>query len=193
MTWKLSRSAMTLVMLALFLIFVGFASTYPAQARFMPYVVGFPAIALCLLQLWMDYRDRRTAPEQSDGRSEFEKAEDNVSRMIGRKIEFDVAHSAMPSEGAELLASDAGSTRREIVLWGCFLGFIFGILLFGFWIAIPVFLVTFLRFQANASWRFAIILTVVATAILYGMFDRVLRVQLHPGFVTEAILDKIAG
>ena len=33
---------------------VGVASTYPPGARFMPFTIGIPAIALCLLQLALE-------------------------------------------------------------------------------------------------------------------------------------------
>jgi hypothetical protein len=47
---------MTVVMLSIFVAMVGIASQYPADARFMPFIVGVPAIALCLLQLGLDFR-----------------------------------------------------------------------------------------------------------------------------------------
>jgi len=53
---KLSSLAMTLVMLTIFTAFVFIASGYPANARFMPFVVGIPAIGLCILQLVLDAR-----------------------------------------------------------------------------------------------------------------------------------------
>src|SRR5262249_36175962 len=58
---KYSNSAMTLVMLGIFLVLVGIATRYPAEARFMPFVVGIPPIILCLIQLVLDARDRRRA------------------------------------------------------------------------------------------------------------------------------------
>ncbi len=42
------KIAMNLVMLAIFVVMVGIALQYPPQARFMPLVIGLPAIALCL-------------------------------------------------------------------------------------------------------------------------------------------------
>lgn len=47
---------MTLVMLAIFVAMVAIAWQYPPDARFMPWVVGIPAIALCLLQIGLDWR-----------------------------------------------------------------------------------------------------------------------------------------
>jgi hypothetical protein len=185
---KYSNSTMTLVMLAIFLVLVGVASRYPAQARFMPYVVGIPPILLCLLQLVMDARERRKAVAV-DMRSAAEVAEDNVSRLVGRPIDLDVPPAAM-SGVADAPLSKEETVRRELVLWGYFLGFIGGILLFGFWVAIPVFLVTFLRFQAKSSWRTSLLLGIGASVALFFMFERGLKVQVHRGFVTEYVLDR---
>ncbi len=45
---------LTAIMLLIFATMVGIATQYPADARFMPFVVGIPGIALCLLQLALD-------------------------------------------------------------------------------------------------------------------------------------------
>jgi hypothetical protein len=184
---KYSNSTMTLVMLGIFLVLVGVASRYPTQARFMPFVVGIPAILLCLLQLFIDARERRQAAEATDTRTPAEMAEETVSRLVGRPI--DVAHAALPGS-AEPPISPEETVRRELVLWGYFLGFIGGILLFGFWVAIPVFLVGFLRFQAKASWRTSLLLGIGGSIALFMMFERGLKVQVHRGFVTEYVLDR---
>ena len=61
---KTIPAPMTLLMLVIFTVMVGVASTYPPGARFMPYTIGIPAIALCLLQLALDYyRSRHPAPD----------------------------------------------------------------------------------------------------------------------------------
>jgi hypothetical protein len=183
---KYSNSTMTLVMLGIFLVLVGVASRYPTQARFMPLVVGIPAILLCLLQLFIDARERRQAAEATDTRTPAEMAEETVSRLVGRPI--DVAHAALLGS-AEPPISPEETVRRELVLWGYFLGFIGGILLFGFWVAIPVFLVGFLRFQARANWRTSLLLGIGGSIALFMMFERGLKVQVHRGFVTEYVLD----
>jgi hypothetical protein len=184
---KYSNSAMTIVMLGIFLVLVGVASRYPAQARFMPFVVGIPPILLCLLQLFIDARERRQAAETIDTRTPAEVAEDNVSRLVGRPI--DVTHAALPG-AAEAPMSPEETVRRELVLWGYFLGFIGGVLLFGFWVAIPIFLITFLRFQAEANWRSSLLLGIGGSIALFMMFERGLKVQVHRGFVTEYVLER---
>ena len=145
---------MTLTMLAIFTAMVGVATTYPPAARFMPFTVGIPAIALCLLQLALDFY-RRRHPEAGEAGDALKAAEDQVARIAGRRVQFD-----MPSENAlftESTHDDRVRVRREIIVWGYFLGLIAGILLFGFRIAVPIFLITFLRFQAETSWRNALI------------------------------------
>jgi hypothetical protein len=129
---KYSNSFLTVLMLVIFSGMLIIASGYPAGARFMPYVLGFPAVALCLL-------------------------------------------------------------RREAITWGYFLGFIVGIIFFGFHIAVPVFLITFLRFRANAGWLMTLGLTAVACVVLFVAFEQVLHIELHKGFITERILDAISG
>ena len=179
---KYSNSSMTLVMLGIFVVMVAVASRYPAEARFMPFVVGIPPILLCLLQLVLDARARRR--EAVDTRSESEKTQEAVARMVGHPIDTVAPAGAAPISPEE-------TRRRELILWGYFLGFIGGILLFGFWAAIPVFLVAFLRFQAKASWRTTLLLGIGASVALFLVFERGLKVQVHRGFVTTFVLDHL--
>jgi len=183
---KYSNSVMTLVMLGVFLVLVGIASRYPPEARFMPWVVGIPPILLCLLQLVLDARERRRAAEAVDTRSDLDKGLDQASRIAGRPVEFNIA--ALPVADAPQMSPEE-QVRRELILWGYFLGFIGGILLFGFWVAIPVFLVCFLRFQAKSSWSTALLLGLGASIVLFFVFERGLKVQLHRGFVVNAVVD----
>ena len=78
-------------------------------------------------------------------------------------------------------------------MWAYFIGLTGGLLLFGFLLAIPVFVVVFLRHRAQTSWRFALGLTAVASVVLYMVFVQALGVVLHPGFVTEYVLDHFSG
>jgi hypothetical protein len=181
---------MTLTMLVIFTVMVGVASTYPAEARFMPFIVGIPAIALCLLQLALDLY-RRRAPAAEDDRDTLKQAEDQVARIAGHRVQFD-----MPSENALFTASEHDGNervRREIIVWGYFLALIAGILLFGFHITVPVFLIAFLRFQAEASWRSAVAYGGLGALAMYVLFEKVLKVALHNGFVTDFFVARFAS
>ena len=78
--------------------------------------------------------------------------------------------------------------RREVVIWTYFLSFIVGLILFGFWVAIPIFLLVFLRFQAKSSWAMSFGLSIGASLAMYFFFERLFRVILHSGFVTDYVL-----
>jgi hypothetical protein len=180
---KYSNSFMTLLLLAIFTTMVAISSRYPPGARFMTFVIGFPGIAICVLQLFLDARERRLS-KIADERSDLEKAEEKLSSLVGHKVHFDVGHLLLPE--AELDPRE--QVRREFIAWGYFLGFIAGIILFGFHIAVPVFLIAFLRLRAKASWRMTLGLTAGACVILFVAFEKVLRVSLHTGFITDYFL-----
>lgn len=176
---------MNLVMLAIFAVMVGMATQYPPQARFMPFVVGIPGLVMCLIQLVLEIRNARGgATDKEDGKSEMRKAEAEVTRITGRKMDFREAEGA-----AAMVVEDSreGRGRREVIMWASFLALIAGILLFGFWISAPLFILMFLRFYAGRTWRFSLLLTVIATTIFYCAFVLGLKVILHAGFIVEAI------
>lgn len=185
---KSTSFIMNFVMLAIFVTFVAIASQYPPQARFMPFVVGIPAIVLCLVQIALDIRAaRRRVVDVEDNRSDVEKARDEVSRYAGRKVESE-ATTAQPST-MELEGIPPNMVRREIILWSYFLGFVVSVLILGFWFTIPVFLVTFLRNEAGLSWIRALLAGLIGAGILYLGVAKGLRVDLHGGFLTEYLLD----
>jgi hypothetical protein len=184
---RYSNSFMTVFMLMIFVGMVVMASRYPPGARFMPFVLGFPAIALCVLQLFLDARERRLAV--TDTRTEAEKVEEQVLRAVGKPIHFDVGDILLPQTGLD----PGEQLRRELIAWGYFLALIAGIILFGFHIAVPIFLVLFLRRRAQASWLMTFTLSAIATFVLFFAFGQVLRISLHRGFITEAVMDLISG
>jgi hypothetical protein len=161
---------LTAVMLLNFSTMVGIATQYPADARFMPFVVGIPGIVLCLLQLALD------AARAYDG---------HLARH------FRTAPKAgKPIEAVGLEPPDFGrhTTKGELRMWAYTLAFFAGVLAFGFYASIPIMLITYLRGEAKATWRSALLLGIGATAVLYLMFGIVMQIRLHAGFVTPLVL-----
>ncbi|HKP24877.1 MAG TPA: hypothetical protein VJV39_13500, partial [Dongiaceae bacterium] len=87
------------VMLAIFSTMVGIATQYPEGARFMPFVVGIPGIALCLLQLGLD------AARAYDG---------HLSRHFQTAPK---AGKPIESGSAELPEFGRHTTKRELKMW----------------------------------------------------------------------------
>jgi hypothetical protein len=79
--------------------------------------------------------------------------------------------------------TDTGLIRRELQLFAWWAAFIGGIVLFGFAIATPVLLYSYLRFEAREPhWR-ALLIAGGGLAVVYGLFATLLSVQLWPGFL----------
>ena len=152
-----SKMLMTVVMFAIFVIMVVIAWDYPPQSRFLPLVIGIPGIVLTLVQLYVDIRGDVRGPR--------------LSRTSRTKAS----------------GSDQGTSqlRRELVLFGYFVGLVAGVLLFGFWLTVPVFLIVFLRLHERDDWVFVMSLTAASWLVIYVIFDQLLEIALHPGFVTE--------
>lgn len=172
------RQFMTVFMLAVFSIMVVVALSYPEGARFMPLTVGIPGILLCCLQIALDLRKSNGVQEEKD---EIREVELKAAKLVGHNVEF--AHAAVidaPKDHQE-------EVRREVITWVYFLSFLGGILLVGFWISIPIFLLTFLKERASATWIKSITLTCIATAAFYFIFAKGLSVSLYTGMLAGLI------
>ena len=108
-----------------------------------------------------------------------------------RDLRAAAARPAVAGDPSAIQPSLAGTGRREIVLWAYFIAFVAGLILFGFWPSIPVFLLLFLRFAAGESWRFSLCLTALGSVVLFLIFQKGLGVTLHPGFITGFLLDQL--
>lgn len=154
-------TGVTVLMLAIFTTMLLMALGFPPNARFMPLVVGLPGIGLCLLQLALDVRTARRA------------------RVAG------------PSLGNEEEEFGRQTMRMEVVSWLYFLLFIGGVLLFGFLIAAPVLIATYLRREARVRWPRALGAAGITALVLYFLFQQALGFRLFEGFIGEGIFDAL--
>lgn len=159
---------LTIVMLVFFCVMVGLAMEFPAKARFMPLIVGIPGIALCLVQLAIDLLHSPKSAFHGAPRA-------------------GIAHD-VPGIEPELPEFGPHTVRQEITMWTYFVMFVAGILTVGYYVSAPIMLLTFLRRQAEASWRTSLLLAIGATVALYLIFGALLHIQLFPGFVTPWLL-----
>lgn len=83
-----------------------------------------------------------------------------------------------PSEVPGTLA-----VRRSLVTIGWILGFFAAILLFGFLVAVPVFLLAYLKLQAKESWIFSIVFTAIIWGVFWGLFDYLLHLPFASGML----------
>jgi hypothetical protein len=177
------RIAIALTMFLFFAVAVGIALTYPAQARFMPLVVGIPGIALTLFELFREIRRALTARNETNGGDSAIALPDDVSRLIGQ--------TTVGVEGEAPKMTPAEAQKRELILLAYFTLLIAGLLFLGFWITVPTFVFVFLREREKAGWLTALVGAAATLAVLYFVFDRTLGIDLHPGFLTEMAWEKL--
>lgn len=182
----------SLLVLGFFVVMVTVALAYPAKARLMPLVIGIPGIAFSLLQLCLEIRAAmRVVAKPRDARSEFEKYQDEINRFAGdTKVSLDIIKEEPTMTVTEAPMDAAEEARRLKVMFSYFFATVAGVIVFGFWVTIPVFLVCFLRFVEKDSWKFALMVAGIATAGIYVLFELVMHMFLFRGLLYEAMLDR---
>lgn len=151
-----SSIAMSSVMLAVFGAMTAIALlAYPEGARAQPLIIGVPAIALCILQLAIDLRQPST----------------------------NTCEQPMAETPIRAASEPAPAPAREARVWCWFIALVSSVLLAGFWVAVPAFLVGFLLIEARTGAARAFGLGLGATAALYCVFGLLLKASLHDGFL----------
>jgi len=72
--------------------------------------------------------------------------------------------------------------RRSAMAAAWIVGFFAAIVLFGFAVAVPLFVFLYLRLQANEGWIFSAVFTAAVWAFFYGLFDRLLHLPFPAGW-----------
>ncbi|MDI7261156.1 MAG: tripartite tricarboxylate transporter permease [Thermodesulfobacteriota bacterium] len=128
---------------------------FNVRAGLFPWAVGFPVLALAIVQFVMDFMGKE-----------------------GRRIED------RPIEAGIELPSDVVNRRTAgIFVW--IIGYFFAIWLLGFSIAAPLCTFIQLKIGAREKWFITLILSGAAWAFTYGVFDRLLRVPFPPGYLFQ--------
>jgi hypothetical protein len=91
---------------------------------------------------------------------------------------------------AEVLEGDPaleGAGRRIAGAAGWMLGFLAAIVLLGFPIAVPLFLLLYLRLQGGEGWITSIVVTVIVWGVFYGLFDALLHLPFPAGWLLSSL------
>ena len=73
--------------------------------------------------------------------------------------------------------------RRAAVAAGWIAGFFAGIALLGFVVAVPAFVLLYLRLQGRESWLFSGVFAAAVWSGFYGLFDRLLHLPFPAGWL----------
>ena len=134
----------SLIVFVFFVLFVYEAKEWRLQARLYPWVIGIPMLALALVQIFLDLRGV-TKSKPSDGAP--------VDFQFGQAMDSTLAQS------------------RTLNIFSWILGFLVGIWLLGFSLAIPAMVFLYLKIQSGEKWLLSLILTGAAWFLFWGLFD----------------------
>ncbi len=124
---------------------------WPLGTGLFPRSVGVPVLVMSLIQLIMDaYRTMKTS-----GGQERETGDLQVDWTM----------------------STAEVAARGLVFAGWLLGMFFGILLFGFFLTVPLFTLLYLKYQAKENWPLTLWLTAGMLVFFVGVFDQILHIH----------------
>ena len=172
MKFKFNLGALfTLLILLIFFGGVFTARQWQYQARLFPWVIGIPALLLCIAQLAMDLFK---ATESDDP--------DDVSGLMDLPVDRGIPVSVV--------------VRRAVNSFGWIIGFMLVIWIIGFIISVPLFVLLYLLIQAREKLWVSLVYTGAMLIFLLGVFHQVLHIPWPPGVFPgpqEMILVWIGG
>jgi len=121
------------------------------RAGLFPWAIGFPVLALAIVQLGMELLGFEKKPRATE-----------FGLEVGPEISPELAY------------------RRTLAILGWTIGFFIGIWLLGFSLAVPTMIIIYLKF-AKEKWPITLALALVAWLFFYGLFDYALHVPFPDG------------
>jgi len=161
------RTFFTLGIFLVVLLFMIIAVNYQPKARLVPLAIGIPTLLLSLFQLLVD-----------------------MVPAIGRRFRFFTDYDVFGvggNEASEESAQEERSRRTvhrrelEFSAWLCLLMAL--IYFLGFLVAIPLFLLLFLKLHSGEGWPMTVAVTAGTWGFVYVVFIMVMDAPLHDGAV----------
>jgi putative tricarboxylic transport membrane protein len=144
-------TAFSFVVVAIFTCALWKSRTFPFTTGFFPWVIGFPVLALAIFQLIVDLKNKG---DTSKG-DPLAEADPELSRNV--------------------------VNRRTAVTFAWIFAWFVGIWLFGFTIGAPLCTFIQLKIGERERWPLSIILSFIAWAFIYVLFERLLYVPFPEG------------
>lgn len=169
------RLLLSLGLMLTFLVLIIIALGYNPLARLLPLVVAIPIFILSVVQFLLDLREAL-----GEGRAKTAKGAKEPSATE----QFPEGQS---KEKGKRKLTPQEARRGELLAVGWIFGFFALIILVGFQIAIALFVFLFTRLYGREGWQTCIGLAAVCWIIVYVVFVVMLKSNLYPGVVFEAL------
>ncbi len=164
------RTLFTLGVFVLVLVFLVLSLGYQPRARLVPVIIAVPTLLLTLFQLLIDM-----IPAVARRFSFFQEYD-----LFG----IETGRAAAPSEESR---PSSAVFRRELNFAAWLLLLVSLIYFIGYLVAIPLFMVLFMRLRSSERWLTTLSITAVTWAFVYVVFIVVMGAPLHEGVVWKAI------
>jgi hypothetical protein len=156
---RLLELAFCAVIVVLGVYVVAEASGWALQARLFPWVIGFPFLALALVQFFFTLRTKATVPVLGQDTSE-----------------------------AEEIGFWNPEARRETIRLGVWVAvFLICIALFSFPLGVPLAMLLYLKVESKETWLLSVAIAVGTWVYMYLLFDMMLHMAWPDGLLTSLI------
>ena len=152
------RFAPSLLAVAIAAAFLAWSYAYEGRSHTVPMLIGWSALALCLLDL----------AAQTDSRA-------------GRVL-YGIL-SGRPLDSSSAPGDEAPRAARPAAACAWVAGFVALVAVIGFIAAVPAYTLAFMRLQGRMSWRRSALTAVVVAAVVWVVFEQLLRYQVFEGVV----------
>ena len=163
-----ARTVFTLLLLSFVLILFILTLDLGRVARLVPLKVVVPTLVFLVVQLVLEL-----VPKLAQKFNRFEKIRFIESEQLRERTRISSAVSVMGKSRA----------NRELRMFAWILSLPVFIYFFGLLIAIPMFMVFYLRWRSGERWLFSILMTAGMSGLLYGGFVIALRTHLYEGLI----------
>ena len=127
------------------------------QTALYPRVIGVPLVILAAIEVVLSLRGKEEEQRQA------------VDTALSDSVPADIA------------------ARRTAVAFAWLLGFFLTIVLVGFPVAVPLFVLAFLRVQGRESWMLSVVLAAGAWLAFYLVFNKVLHLPFTEGLLWQVL------
>jgi TctA family transporter len=154
LTW---HTFSTFVVAAILALALWQSRDFGIRAGLFPWVIGFPVLALTLVQLVLDLL----------GRGPKKQAQEEMIAEAAPKLPLDVVY------------------RRTMTIASWIVGFFLAIWLLGFSWALPVTTLLYLKLAGKEKWPITLAFTLISWAVFYFLFEYLLHVPFPEGQLFE--------
>lgn len=156
----------SLILLIFVSILITLSLDYPYRARQTPLAIGIPTWIFLFVEVLLRF---------------FPRFEERFG-TVGEASLFTGELASMASEGGEGTMS---LSRRETGIFFWLSALLVATYLLGIMLAMPLFVLGYLRFWSGESWRFIIGYAVSAWVLMYLFFVKLLEMQRFPGAILQ--------